>query len=430
LLTCGGETDGTGSTDSGFDPPGNLSDATVAPDTDSASANGLPSQEADKLTDFVQNTGTSDGVSRGAAPSPTATLVALAAAGRNPADITLPTQGSEGTDPPAGSHEAESQSWGAWLSSKASSVTASIGQAASSFVSTIRAEAALLPGTLANLPAAYIETATSGAQVDSLAGAVEGAGNALVAPFGGRLQPGGPIYGNEDAYANGKIVGQGAVLAAETAAFVYGTAGLGAAALPAIAGAGAAGGGAAALVAGISTTEVLVASAGYAAVAGTGLYMAVSNAGNLGNQSASAGTPAQPVPSEGSGAAAEGTPLGFESAEQFQQATAELEDALAKSGIEDGSIGVRGSSVTGQSFRTGQQFGPKSDIDFFVESQQLTQGLKTQPNIPGFVHPDRIQAAFDPIAAWAEKWSQILGRKVSVGGFQPGTVPPGPIISP
>jgi len=59
--------------------------------------------------DFVQNTGTSDGVSRDAAPSPTATLVALAAAGRNPADITLPTQGSEGTDPPAGSHETESQ---------------------------------------------------------------------------------------------------------------------------------------------------------------------------------------------------------------------------------------------------------------------------------------------------------------------------------
>ena len=36
-----------------------------------------------------------DGVSREAQPSPTTTLVALAAAGRNPADITLPTVGSE-----------------------------------------------------------------------------------------------------------------------------------------------------------------------------------------------------------------------------------------------------------------------------------------------------------------------------------------------
>jgi len=119
----GGEPVGPGTADSGFDPPGNLSNATVAPDTDSASANGLPSQEADKLTDFVQNTGTSDGVSRGAAPSPTATLVALAAAGRNPADITLPTQGSEGTDPPAGSNLAPGGyvgggwnplNWGRW----------------------------------------------------------------------------------------------------------------------------------------------------------------------------------------------------------------------------------------------------------------------------------------------------------------------------
>jgi len=49
-----------------------------------------------------------------------------------------------------------------------------------------------------------------------LAGAVEAAGNAL----GVLLQPGGPIYGNEEAYANGKVVGQGAVLAAETAVFV------------------------------------------------------------------------------------------------------------------------------------------------------------------------------------------------------------------
>ena len=38
-----------------------------------------------------------DGVSRSDPPAPTATLVALAAAGRNPADITIPTIGSEGS---------------------------------------------------------------------------------------------------------------------------------------------------------------------------------------------------------------------------------------------------------------------------------------------------------------------------------------------
>ncbi len=47
----------------------------------------------------------SDGVSRSGQPTPTATLVALAAAGRNPTDITLPTVGSQAVDPPPGSHE-------------------------------------------------------------------------------------------------------------------------------------------------------------------------------------------------------------------------------------------------------------------------------------------------------------------------------------
>ncbi len=129
---------------------------------------------------------------------------------------------------------------------------------------------------------------------------------------------------------------------------------------------------------------------------------------------------------------AEGTaiPRGFASAEQFSQASQELNTALAKSGITDASIGVRGSSVTGISFRTGQPFGPASDIDFFVESGQLTQGLKTSPNIPGFVYPDLIHSTYDPIAEWSEIWSGNLGRDISVGGFQPGTVPAGPVIRP
>lgn len=128
--------------------------------------------------------------------------------------------------------------------------------------------------------------------------------------------------------------------------------------------------------------------------------------------------------------AAETLPRGFANAGQFGQATAELEMALAKSGITDASIGVRGSSVTGVSFRTGKPFGPASDIDFFVESRQITEGLTTSPNIPGFVHPNKIGASFDPIAEWSQIWSENLGRKVSVGGFQPGTVPVGPVIRP
>jgi hypothetical protein len=116
-------------------------------------------------------------------------------------------------------------------------------------------------------------------------------------------------------------------------------------------------------------------------------------------------------------------PRGFASAEQFGQASSELRAALKSSNITDATIGVRGSSVTGVSFRTGAPFGPASDIDFYVESGQLTNGLRTSRNIPGFVHPDRVAGAFPELAAWAQKWSSILGREVNVGGFVPGTVP-------
>jgi len=124
------------------------------------------------------------------------------------------------------------------------------------------------------------------------------------------------------------------------------------------------------------------------------------------------------------------TPLGFESAEQFNQAVSELNNALAKSGITDGNVGVRGSSVSGVSFKTGLPFGASSDIDFFVESDQLTSGLDTSRNIPGFVSAKTINQNFSAIAQWSKNWTAILGRKVSVGGFQAGTVPAGPIIAP
>ncbi len=84
---------------------------------------------------------------------------------------------------------------------------------------------------------------------------------------------------------------------------------------------------------------------------------------------------------------------------------------------------VRGSSVTGASARTGAPFGPESDIDFYVESGQLTNGMRTSASIPGFVHPDRIAARFPELQKWADRWSVQLGRSVSVGGFVPGTVP-------
>jgi hypothetical protein len=129
-------------------------------------------------------------------------------------------------------------------------------------------------------------------------------------------------------------------------------------------------------------------------------------------------------------------PRGFQNAEQFAQAMNELRSILRDAGITDAQIGVRGSSVTGVSYRTGDPFrqttdpGPPvvyaSDIDFFVESNQLTNGLETSRK--GFVYPGDLQKAYSGIAGWAETWTANLGRKVSVGGWQTGRLPHDPAL--
>ena len=65
--------------------------------TDTSTANGLPSQVASTLSNLALDQGAPDGVSRSAPPSPTDNLVVLAAASRDPADITIPTIGTDGS---------------------------------------------------------------------------------------------------------------------------------------------------------------------------------------------------------------------------------------------------------------------------------------------------------------------------------------------
>ena len=123
-------------------------------------------------------------------------------------------------------------------------------------------------------------------------------------------------------------------------------------------------------------------------------------------------------------------PRGFANAEQFSQASAELRTALANSGITDAQIGVRGSSITGFSARTGAPFSAASDIDFFVESGQLTEGFSTSRNIPGFVHPDKLLGSFPELEAWSSRWTTTLGRDVTPGAFTPGSLSGTPMPQP
>ena len=124
-------------------------------------------------------------------------------------------------------------------------------------------------------------------------------------------------------------------------------------------------------------------------------------------------------------------PRGFSSAKQFAQAGSELESALQKSGIEYSSIGVRGSAVTnisskGGAFRQTAIGNLKaSDIDVFVEFKQ-TSGLRA--NTSGFVHPDKLLKNFPELKSWSEKWSKILGREITPGGWNPGVLKDGNLI--
>jgi filamentous hemagglutinin len=120
--------------------------------------------------------------------------------------------------------------------------------------------------------------------------------------------------------------------------------------------------------------------------------------------------------------------LGFQSEIQQAQAINELQGALTASGITDATIGVRGSSVTGLNYRTGASFSAASDIDVFIESAQLTNGLSTSKNIPGLVHPNLIMKNYPYLDQWANDWTKILGRDITPGAFTPGKIPDHPAI--
>ena len=122
-------------------------------------------------------------------------------------------------------------------------------------------------------------------------------------------------------------------------------------------------------------------------------------------------------------------PRGFKDASQVQKCTAELQEALAKSGLDAKSIQVRGSSATGFSrkggeFRMEAQNGLKpSDVDVGIEFNEPVSGITTSKNQPGFIHPDKMMKNYPDLQVWSEKWSEILGREITPGGWQPGTLP-------
>ena len=184
----------------------------------------------------------------------------------------------------------------------------------------------------------------------------------------------------------------------------------------------------------ISQGTMNIVSGGLTAAAGSGLFL---NSRALGSTVESVASNSEAtVGANSSGTltgmpingATRAVPLGFAPEEQFSAAAQHLQGALEQSGITDATIGVRGSSVTGYSITKGTQFGPQSDIDFFIESQQLTEGYTTSKNIPGFVHPNKILPDYPLLQDWATTWTNNLGRDVTPGAFTPGMLPKQPSI--
>ena len=129
--------------------------------------------------------------------------------------------------------------------------------------------------------------------------------------------------------------------------------------------------------------------------------------------------------------ASTGIPNGFKDLKQLQQSTMELKDALGKSGLEVESIQVRGSAATGLSSKGGEfrweatNGLPASDIDVAIEFKN-TINMTTSKNLPGFIHPDKVLKSYPELKGWSIKWSDILGRDITPGGWQPGTLPKEP----
>ena len=129
----------------------------------------------------------------------------------------------------------------------------------------------------------------------------------------------------------------------------------------------------------------------------------------------------------------EGLPYGFPSRVHFEACIHELGQALRAIGADDvEALAIQNGAVTGRSKRgtpfrwRSQGKTPPSDIDLFVSSKALTEGRETSPRVPGMVHPKDVHAEHAPLRAWADRWSQLIDREISIAAFAPGHIPDGP----
>ena len=145
------------------------------PSTNAMTAHGLPTEEVFALYNRAQNLGRADGVSQTSTASPTSVLVTLAAAGRNPTDITLPTVGSQGG---GGDEEDDAAAASSGTTDAAASQSSLSAPASSTATASAGSSGGGSSGDTAKAPAAGSSGASSAGSSGSNAAVEGGSGNA------------------------------------------------------------------------------------------------------------------------------------------------------------------------------------------------------------------------------------------------------------
>ncbi|AKP53754.1 hypothetical protein [Cyclobacterium amurskyense] len=107
---------------------------------------------------------------------------------------------------------------------------------------------------------------------------------------------------------------------------------------------------------------------------------------------------------------------GFSSVKQFEGAVSKI---IKATGVDDALVGLRGSSVTGKKFTSGEAFDAASDLDFFVVSddlfkQAVEQGAKGKG---GALRVGETLKFFPDLVEAEKQLTKELGRKSSVRIF-------------
>jgi hypothetical protein len=167
------------------------------PSTNAATAHGLPTEKASALDNLALNDGPTDGVSQTATAPPTSVLVTLAAAGRNPTDILIPTQaGTEGASGGEGGDAVVASSGTKEAATKPSSAAAPVGSTNTASTASSGggiASASTTPSNT-NAPASSTGGASAGSSGVAATVAVSSSGTTAASSTGGVTQadvPGG-----------------------------------------------------------------------------------------------------------------------------------------------------------------------------------------------------------------------------------------------